>query len=189
MSPGPDPDPDTGGADGPGTALEALVRGAAAGTPYVVTHDERGFTVGTDLADAQWWGAFNRAGMKRSISHEVRVRQDGTYSITDVWREVDWVAGTPRIAASAGVNRGRLIHRGAEKVWALDDEGRISAVVDYRFDSSEGRDLVVAAADSLGMAQVRGTAERIARVFAWVGGVGALITLVVLVVAALLGAF
>ncbi len=171
------------------TALEARVREAAAGTPYVVTREEHGFTVSTDLADAQWWGAFNRAGMRRSISHQVRLRGSDTYSITDVWREIDWVVGEPRVAASAGVRRGRLHHRGLEKVWALDDTGRISAVADYRFDSAEGRDLVVAAADSLDLVQVRGTEERVARAFAWVGGIGALVTLLVLVVAALLGAF
>jgi hypothetical protein len=173
----------------PARELEARVREAAAGTPYVVTPGEVGFTVGVDLADAQWWGAFNRAGMRRSMSHEVRLRGSGTYAITDVWRELDWVAGEPRIAASGAVKRGRLLHRGAEKVWALDDSGRVRAVVDYRFDGAEGRDLVVTAADALGLEQVRGTAERVGLAFAWVGGVGAIVTVVVLLVAALLGAF
>jgi hypothetical protein len=171
-------------------ALEARVRAAAAGTPYVVSSDgPDGFTVGLDLADARWWGAVNRGGLRRSTSHEVRLRADGTYSVTDVWRELDWVAGEPRIAASGAVRRGRLWHRGAEKVWAIDDDGRVRAVVDYRFDAAEGRGLVEAAAGSLGMVQVRGVEERIGRAFAWVGGIGALITLVVLLVAALLGAF
>jgi hypothetical protein len=167
--------------------LEGRVRAGAEGTPYVVTSVEGGFDLTVDLADAQWWGLFNRAGLRRSIVHEVRLRDDETFTVTDVARSVDWVAGVPTAAVSASLSRGRLYSFGGQQVWALDDDGRISAVLDYSFDSSEGRQLVETAAQSLGLTQRRGVEERIAIGFAIVGGVGGLVTVVVLVVAALLG--
>lgn len=169
--------------------LEARVRAAVEGTPYAVTKVEDGFDVTLDLADAQWWGLFDRAGLRRSLSHEVRLRDARTFTVTDVERRVDWVAGVPAASASASLKRGRFIGFGFEKVWALDDDGRISAVVDYRFDASEGRQLVETAAKSMGLIQRRGTEERIAIGFAIVGGVGAVITVVVLLVLLLLGKF
>ena len=170
--------------------LETRVRAAAEGTPYAVTGVDGGFEVTLDLADAQWWGLFNRAGLRRSVVHEVRLRDDGSYTVTDVERRLDWVAGVPTASASASVKRGRVVvGSGFEKVWALGDDGRISKVVDYRFDATEGRELVETAAASLGLTQRRGTEEKVALVFAVVAGVGALVTAVVLVVLALLGEF
>jgi hypothetical protein len=169
--------------------LEARVRAAAEGTPYAVTSADGGFDVTLDLADAQWWGLFNRAGLQRSLRHEVRLRDDRTFTVTDVEQRVDWVAGVPTASASASTQRGRIWGGGAEKVWALDDDGHISAVVDYRFDASEGRQLVETAAQSLGLTQRRGTEERVGIGFAIVGGVGALVTVVVLLVLLALGRF
>jgi hypothetical protein len=169
--------------------LQARVRVAVEGTPYAVTPAEGGFDVTLDLADAQWWGLLDRAGLQRSIVHEVRLRGAEAFTVTDVERRVDWVAGVPRLAASATLKRGRSLGVGGEKVWALDDDGRISAVVDYRFDAAEGRQLVETAARSLGLAQRRGTEERIGISFAIVGGAGAVVTAVVLVVLLLLGRF
>ncbi len=166
--------------------LEQRVREAAAGTPYVVTTTERGFDVAVELADAQWWGLFNRAGLKREFTHQVRLGEGGSYSITDVSREVEWVAGTPRLAAGGTVRKGRIIERGRETIWAIGDDGRVGAVVDYRFDSAEGRDLVTTAAESLGLTQQRGVEERVGLVFGLVAGVGAVITVVVLLTLALL---
>lgn len=169
--------------------LEGRVRAAAEGTPYAVTSVEGGFDLTLDLADAQWWGLFNRAGLQRSLTHEVRLRDAETFSVTDVERRLDWVAGVPTASASIATKRGRIIGFGAEKVWAIGDDGRIVPVVDYRFDASEGRQLVEAAAQSLGLTQRRGTEERVGIAFAVVGGVGAVLTAVVLVVLALLGKF
>jgi len=169
--------------------LEQRVREAAAGTPYVVTPTERGFDVTIELADAQWWALFNRAGLTREFTHQVRLGDDGSYSITDVSREVEWVAGAPRVAAGAAVRKGRIIERGRETIWAIGDDGRVGAVVDYRFDSGEGRDLVTTAAASLGLTPQRGLEERVGLAFGLVAGVGAVITVVVLLVLALLGRF
>lgn len=38
-----------------------------------------------------------------------------------------------------------------EKIWALSDRGRIEPVVDYKFNSREGRDLIRLVARQLGL--------------------------------------
>ncbi|GAB2870208.1 hypothetical protein [Nocardioides pacificus] len=168
--------------------LEA-VRDAADGTPYVVTPTAAGFDVTLSIADARWFALFNRAGLKKVHLHHVQVQDDGSYTITDDARSVEWVAGVPRLAATGERTVGRVREIGAQKVWAFDDHGRFGPVVDFRFNSEEGRDLIVGVADHLGLRQRRGAAERIGLAFAVVGGVGALATVLLLVVAALLGKF
>lgn len=166
------------------------VRVAAQGTPYAVTETGRGFDVHLALVDAQWWGLLNRAGLRRTFTYEVRVDEtERSFSVTDVARDVEWVAGAPRIAASRSFARGRIISRRYETIWALDDSGRPAKVVDHRFDSAEGRDLVVAVGRQLALTQHRGAAERGALVMAVIGGVGAVVTAVVLLVLAVLGYF
>jgi hypothetical protein len=165
------------------------VRDAAEGTPYLVTATERGFDVALDIVDAEWFGVFNKAGLTRLFIHHVRIEDDDAFSITDESRSLEWVAGTPRIAASAARSYGRAIEFGTHKVWAFDEHGDFGVQADYRFDSREGHDLIRGVAGQLGLEERRGTAERIGLVFGIIGGVGALVTVVVVVVMALLGKF
>lgn len=157
-------------------AFREAVAAAAAGTPYVVEATEQGFDVRLDVANAAWFGLFNKAGLSRVHVHHVVVRDDGRYSVTDDVRSVDWVAGVPRIAVDAERIRGRVIALGREKVWAFDTQGRFGAQADFRFDSEEGRELVTGVAEQLGLEIRRGTEERIGLVFA----IGTLVALVVL---------
>ncbi|MBS2940024.1 hypothetical protein KDN32_19990 [Nocardioides sp. J2M5] len=174
----------------PPVAAEELRRGveaAAAGTPYVVAPTERGFDVSLDLVDAQWFGLFNAAGLRKQYTHHVAVRGDGTYTVTDDSREVEWVAGVPRVAAGASRQIGRFKELGVQKVWAFDERGRFGPVVDFRFSSEEGRDLVTGVADQLGLRLRRGTAEIIGLVFALVAVVGLVVGGAAVGVLALLG--
>lgn len=165
------------------------VRQAAAGTPYVVTATDAGFDVTLDIVDAQWFGLFDKAGLDKVYIHHVAVADDGTYTVTDDSRTVEWVAGVPRASASAERVYGRVKEFGVQKVWALDEHGRFGPVVDFRFNSEEGRDLVKGVAQQLGLKEKRGAAERTGLVFALVAGVDSVITLLVLLVLALLGKF
>lgn len=165
------------------------VRQAAAGTPYVVTATDAGFDVTLDIVDAQWFGLFDKAGLDKVYIHHVAVADDGTYTVTDDSRTVEWVAGVPRASASAERVYGRVKEFGVQKVWALDEHGRFGPVVGFRFNSEEGRDLVKGVAQQLGLKEKRGAAERTGLVFALVAGVGSVITLLVLLVLALLGKF
>lgn len=161
--------------------LEDAVRTSSAGTPYTVVPTDDGFDLRLDLADAQWWGAFNRAGLRTSFTHEVRVDGD-RFTITDVARTVEWVAGSPRIAASATVERGRIKRVGFQRTYAFDDDLRPSKVVDHSYSSETGRRLIEDAAAGLGLRQRMPLEQRIALAMAGlaVGGlvVGGVVALV-----------
>lgn len=163
------------------------VRQAAEGTPYAVSETAKGFDLHLDLADAQWFGILNAAGLDTGYTNHVHERSDGIYTIVDDFQRIEWVAGAPRTAASAERMRGRQIRFGAEKIWALGTDGRVGPVVDYRFDSEEGRQLISLVGERLGLESKRGIEERVGLTFALIGGVGALVAVVVLVVLAVLG--
>jgi len=158
------------------------IQGAVEGTPYVVTETDSGFDVTLDIVDAKWFGLYHKEGLHRVHTQHVEVPGDGTYSITDDSRTVEWLAGVPTISGSVERTRGRVVEVSSEKVWALGEDLRPGMVVDYRFDSREGRALVRSAAESLGLKLQRGGAEKIGLYFALVGGAGALLTLIVLAV-------
>ena len=169
------------------TPLMQAVQQVAEGTPYVVTPTDEGFDVTLDVVDAQWYGLFNKAGLRKVFVHHVAVPSPGVYTITDDARSVEWVAGVPRVAATAERQHGRVVELGAQKVWAFDEHGRFGVQADYRFGSEEGRDLVTGVARQLGMEQRRGGSERIGLWFGVVAGVGALLVVVVNVVLLLTG--
>jgi hypothetical protein len=168
--------------------FRAAVSAAAAGTPYAVTPTDQGFDVGLDLANASWYTLYGKAGLAMSYTHHVRV-QEGWYSITDDSRGVRWGAGVPGFSGSSSRSLGRLKTFGAQKSWALDEHGRLRPVVEFRFDSEEGRQLITGVAEQLGLTQRRGTAEKIGLVAAIIGGGGAVVTAVSLLVMVVLGKF
>lgn len=143
-----------------GYELFRRVERAAEGTPYVVTETEQGFDVTLDVVDAQWYGVFNKAGLKKLFTHHVAVPEPGVYTITDDVRTVEWVAGTPRTGATIERQVGRVKEVGFQKIWAFDEHGEFGVQADYRFSSEEGRQLVTGIADAMGLQQRRGTAEK-----------------------------
>ena len=163
------------------------MRRATEGPPYRVTKTDTGLDVGLDIVDEQWFGSYSAAGLRKAYVHHVAVPDDGTYSVTDDALTVEWEAGVPTLSGSVERSRGRVWELSAEKVWAFDSKGDFGRVVDYRFDSEEGRRLVTGVAKQLGLKQKRGGEEKIGLVVALVGGVGAVLALVVLGVLALLG--
>jgi hypothetical protein len=165
------------------------VRAAAEGTPYTVTKTDDGFDVALDIVDAQWYGVFNKAGLKRLFIHHVDFKGEGVFSITDESRALEWVAGTPRISASAAVTKGRIIGFSKQKVWAFDEHGNFGVQADYRFSSDEGRGLIEGVARQLGLEQRRGTEEKIGMFFAALAIGGLVIGGIVVGILALLGTF
>jgi hypothetical protein len=135
-----------------GRAFLRRVREEAEGKPYVVTETEGGFDLATDFS-AEWFGLFNKAGMRRAFTHRVTLPEPGVFVVTDVSRRVDWVAGVPRLAGSVQVFSGRTKEWTFERVWAFDEHGRFTKVADYRFSSEEGRGLIEGVAEELGLEQ------------------------------------
>ncbi len=174
---------------GRGHEFLTQVQQAADGTPYAVTETERGFDVTLDIVDATWFGALNKAGLTKVYTHHVALVDDAAYTVTDDSRTVEWVAGVPHMRGSAERIQGRVKEFGAQKVWALDEQGRFGVQADYRFNSEEGRDLVKGVAQQLGLTEKRGAAEKTGLLLGLVAGVGSVITVVVLLVLALTGKF
>lgn len=163
------------------------VRKSVKGTPYVVDETDGGFGLTLDIVDAKWFGLYHKEGLHRVHTYHVEVLRDDTYTVTDDSRSVEWQVGVPTLSASVERNRGRVWERSSEKVWALGEDLRFGPVVDYRFNSEEGRQLISAVADSLGLKERRGRDEKIGLYFAILGGAGALVTLIVLAALAVLG--
>ena len=163
------------------------IRKSTKGTPYVVDETDDGFDLTLDIVDAKWFGLYHKEGLHRVHTYHVEVRDDGTYSITDDSSTVEWEAGVPTLSASIERTRGRVWERSSEKVWALGEDLKFGPVVDYRFNAQEGRQLISAVADSLGLKERRGRDEKIGLYVAIFAGAGAVLTVVVLIVLALLG--
>ncbi|HEY7718283.1 MAG TPA: hypothetical protein VH915_05950 [Pedococcus sp.] len=137
--------------------LVAAVREATEGTPYVVTETEDGFDMTIDLADAQWWTLIRANGLKRVFTYEVRTYdRSKTLMITDVQNSVRWsggagVSGPPSLSAEKTFKRGRVISFSMQKQYGIDARTKtLKKVVDYRFNSNEGRDIIRAAAQEAG---------------------------------------
>ena len=163
------------------------IRKSVKGTPYVVDETDEGFDLTLDIVDAKWFGLYHKEGLHRVHTYHVNVGRDGTYSITDDSQTVEWEAGVPTLSASVERTRGRVWERSTEKVWALGEDLRFGPVVDYKFNADEGRELIDAVAENLGLKQQRGRDEKIGLYVAIFAGVGALVTVIVLAVLALLG--
>ncbi|NYI80357.1 hypothetical protein [Nocardioides panzhihuensis] len=156
--------------------LFARVQQAAANTPYKVVPTEKGFDVELDVADATWFGLFNKAGLKHAFIHHVSIPETGTYSVTDDARTVEWIAGTPRISYEASREIGRIKKVSFNRTYAFNEEGEFSKVVDFKFNSEEGRALIDSAATDLGYRQVRGSIEKVGLFI----GLGTLVLLVLM---------
>lgn len=141
--------------------LFARVQHAAADTPYKVVPTATGFDVALDVADSTWFGLFNKAGLKHAFVHHVAIPETGTYTVTDDARTVEWVAGTPRIAYEANREIGRIRKVSFNRTYAFNDQGEFGKVVDFTFNSEEGRSLIDSAATDLGYRHVRGSIEKI----------------------------
>ena len=163
------------------------IRTAVEGTPYVVTETDDGVDVTLDIVDAKWFGLYHKEGLHRVYTHHVELPGDGFYKVTDDSRTVEWQAGVPTVSGSVERTRGRVYERSFEKVWALGEDFRPGLVVDYRFNSEEGRQLITAVAKRLGLKQQRGRDQKIGLWFAILGGVGALLVVIVLGLLELLG--
>lgn len=162
----------------PPTAYElfARVQQAAEDTPYKVVPTTKGFDVELDVVDATWFGLFNKAGLKHAFTHHVSVPETGTYAVTDDARTVEWIAGTPRIAYETSREVGRIKKVSFNRTYAFNEQGEFGKVVDFTFNSEEGRALIDSAATEIGYRPVRGSIEKIGLFI----GLGTLVLLVLM---------
>lgn len=127
----------------------AAVTTATEGTPYAVTPTPEGFDLHLEIADASWYGLFNKAGLKEE--YVIRVRIDGSeYTVEQGRRSISWAVGAPTRGEISWF-KGRTYELEKRKVWALDESFRPSKVVDYSFSSNEGLKLVKGIGQRLGL--------------------------------------
>lgn len=133
-----------------GSALRDAVARAAEGTPYRIVDTDKGFDLELDVANARWWDLFGSAGLKRAFRWKVTEKKS-SYTITDEDRVMTWRAGQPGLGGSYSKQKGRIFSFTRANIWAVGDSGRIEHVVNYKFNSREGRDLIRLAARQLGL--------------------------------------
>lgn len=169
--------------------LVEAVRARVADTPYTVRVTDVGFDVGLDLVDTTYYTLMHQKRLEKTFTHRVTLDEESrTLSITDDSHELTWERGVdvtggvpvPRLGARLSRAMGRLESKSFEKTWAVDEDGRFGKVVDYAFDSAEGRRLVREPAAALGWRERAGTPQRIGVAVAIGAGVLALVVVVLL---------
>ena len=169
--------------------LIAAVEVRLEGTPYALQRTEKGFDVGVDLADATYYSLMYQQHLTKSFTYRVKLDEESkTLAITDDTYEMSWRRGAdvsggvpvPSLGARLSRSMGRFEEKSFQKTYAITEDGTFGKVVDFTFDSAEGRRYIREPARELGWDEHMGTAQRIGLVFALIGGVGALVTLLVL---------
>ncbi|MGH3351377.1 MAG: hypothetical protein ACRDPS_11985 [Nocardioides sp.] len=120
-------------------------------SPYLVIPTETGFDLKIDIVDAKWWGILNRAGLKKTYVHHVRVVDATTYSITDDNVEISWSAGVPSAHYTYERTVGRSYNISFGTAYAINDDFKLDKVYSFKFNSEESRQMIKAAAKSLGL--------------------------------------
>lgn len=156
----------------------SAVSDAATDTPLEVTRTEEGFDVTTNIVDATWIAVLYKQGLRKVFTHHVMVDEGaGTYAITDDEYDVQWKAGvksqggtpTPVLQRSAERTLGTVKKFEMRKTYAVDESGEFGKVVDYRFNSEDGRRVIRSQAETQGLSEKRGTITRIGIVFTVLG--------------------
>jgi hypothetical protein len=181
----------------PGTVpferVAELIRERLAGTPYTVELQGSRILVHADLADAEFlgWASAHKVKVVRGL--EVVATKAGVAITRDFEQDLDLSVGVGRMTGSARVQSGRSwsVERRVES--GMGKDGKIGRQVDVRFTSREIQGPVNAVLTETGWRSNFWTAlpaeAKGALVVGALGGVGAVVTLVVLGVAAISGRF
>ncbi len=171
--------------------LIEAVRARVADTPYRLEETADGFDVGVDLADAKYYTLMYQKKLEKTFTYRVKLDEASkTMSITDDSWELSWKRGAdvsggtpvPTLGARVSRSMGRFESKSFQKTYGVNEQGELGKVVDYSFDSSEGRDLIREPARELGWSEQAGTQQKIGLYV----GVGAVVLALVIVVLLLL---
>lgn len=164
------------------------------GTPYVVKETPDGFDMEIDIVDAQWFNLMRLNGLQRVFTYEVTLDEEPQkFSITDVAHSVSWDAGAehggpPTLHREQSTERGRVYSKSFHMETGVDARtGEVGTPVNYRFDSSEGRDLIRGVLKENGWSEQMGTEQKIGLVVAGVTVAALVIIGIIALVMALVG--
>lgn len=170
-----------------------LIRERLDGTAYAVELQGSMIRVHADLADAEFlgWASVHRVKVVRGL--EVVAARPGVAITRDFEQDFDLSLGVGRLSGSARVQSGRSWSVQRRIEWGVGKDGSVGRQVDVRFSSKEIQGPVNAVLEETGWhagswaslpAESKG-----ALVVGIIGGVGAVFTLIVLGVAAIMGKF
>ena len=175
-------------------ALLERLRHRTEGTPYVVTETADGFDMGIDIVDAQWFNMVRLNGLQRVFTYEVALDEEQQrYAITDVAHSVSWDAGAgpdgpPTLHREQSTERGRVYSKSFHLETGVDARtGQLGTPVNYRFDSSEGRDIIRDVLKDAGWSEQMGAEQKIGLVVAGLTVALLVIVGIVALVVALVG--
>ncbi|MEI4270415.1 hypothetical protein TEK04_01645 [Klenkia sp. LSe6-5] len=148
----------------------------AGSSPYTVVPAEGGFDVVLDAVDAQWTTLAMRRGLRRTVTHQVRLDETArTCTINDRTMRIEWAVGAqlgtrPRfvLRGSAEMTSGRAIGFAKGREYGLRDDGTLGVAAGWDFSLGEGRELVRWAAREQGWSE---SLPRNATIGLWVAGV------------------
>ncbi len=164
------------------------IQKATEGTPYTATPTEDGFDVHLLIADAQWYGLFNKAGLNREYACREGVRlpgQDRRGPLRHHPEPAERRMGgrRPLRRGQRPVDQGSYLALSTRKIWALDENFHFTKVVDYSFRPNEGLQLIRTVGKGLGLRERTPVDMKIGiavALFALVGAVAALVVLGIL---------
>jgi len=154
--------------------FQDAVAARAAGTYWHVEATQDGFTVAPDADDPRWQQLVRRHGRGIDVAHRVRLRADGTFTVVDRMGS----GGGP------GVTHGREIASFSRTVSFSRQGGRIVRTGEDTYRGGAGRVLILGAAGALGLTERTSGLVRGAMVAAVLGGVTAVLALLLVVLAA-----
>ncbi|HEX8309285.1 MAG TPA: hypothetical protein VF645_12795 [Allosphingosinicella sp.] len=133
------------------TALMAVNRKSAPFRVRSGKKEEVDLVAEWKIVDAQWSGIFAEAGIKRVFTVLMKFDEaEGEVRAVDREYEVEWEAGIPTLWLKGSAFRGRKWEKSFETVYAFREDGSFGKVYDYRFDSSEIHEPLIAAAHKAG---------------------------------------
>ncbi len=168
-----------------------LIRERLAGTPYAVELEGSMIRVHADLADAEFlgWASAHKVKVVRGL--EVVASRPGVAITRDFEQDLDLSVGAGRLTGRARVQSGRSFSYERRIEWGMGKDGKVGRQVDVRFSSKEIQEPVNAVLKETGWYSSFWTAlpaeSKGALIVGAIGGGGALVALVVLGVAAMLG--
>jgi hypothetical protein len=147
----------------------------AGSSPYTVVPAEGGFDVVLDAVDAQWTTLAHRNGLRRTVTHQVRLDESAmAFTVDDRTLDVEWqggvdLGGAPRfvLRGSAQVQSGRQFGFRKGREYGLRDDGTLGVAAGWDFRIGEGRELVRWAAREQGWDE---SLPRDAKIGLWVAG-------------------
>jgi hypothetical protein len=148
----------------------------AGSSPYTVVPADGGFDVVLDAVDAQWTTLAYRNGLRKTVTHQVRLDDAARrFTVDDRTLDAEWQVGMNpggppvlRLRGSAQVQSGRQFGLQKGREYGLRDDGTLGVAAGWDFRIGEGRELVRWAARDLGWDE---SLPRDAKIGLWVAGV------------------